>query len=284
MLRLSTLKATLFTISGKNKLKVLKIINLLLFVTFFALISSSASIYFERKIDEIEKKNIISEFNNLIFSNQIERTSSNIKFTERILDKYYETDSYLHILYTMSSSNLNFFNEREKYYDMYFLLRDRASTNNSEIQRSLGDAMMISDKVEDVEKIEKYNDIYFKLDQKLSEIYAEKNLYEANNSPPEDASKNEYNRMFLGFEKFNKKLVDLLIEQSEFFLSFNTKYFNDKKKEAQIEITKSLEIIKLLSKKETQFILFAFLIQVIIFVTVQIFELTFEYQSRNKKK
>ena len=36
------------------------------------------------------KKNIISEFNNLIFSNQIERTSSNIKFTERILDKYYE--------------------------------------------------------------------------------------------------------------------------------------------------------------------------------------------------
>tara|TARA_E500000178_G_scaffold64688_1_gene61747 strand:+ start:1007 stop:1861 length:855 start_codon:yes stop_codon:yes gene_type:complete len=284
MLRLSTLKATLFTISRKNKLKVLKIINLLLFVTFFALISSSASIYFERKIDEIEKKNIISEFNNLIFSNQIERTSSNIKFTERILDKYYETDSFLHILYTMSSSDLNFYNEREKYYDMYFLLRDRAITNNSEMQRSLGDAMMISDKVEDIEKIEKYNDIYIKLDQKLSEIFAEKNLHEANNSPPEDASKNEYNRMFLGFERFNKKLIDLLIEQSDFFLSFNTKFFNDKKNEAQIEITKSLERIQLLSKKETQFILFAFLIQVIIFVTVQIFELTFEYQSRNKKK
>tara|TARA_A100001015_G_C15028942_1_gene732039 strand:- start:1939 stop:2793 length:855 start_codon:yes stop_codon:yes gene_type:complete len=284
MLRLSTLKATLFTISRKNKLKVLKIINLLLFVTFFALISSSASIYFERKIDEIEKKNIISEFNNLIFSNQIERTSSNIKFTERILDKYYETDSFLHILYTMSSSDLNFYNEREKYYDMYFLLRDRAITNNSEMQRSLGDAMMISDKVEDIEKIEKYNDIYIKLDQKLSEIFAEKNLHEANNSPPEDASKNEYNRMFLGFERFNKKLIDLLIEQSDFFLSFNTKFFNDKKNEAQIEITKSLERIQFLSKKETQFILFAFLIQVIIFVTVQIFELTFEYQSRNKKK
>ena len=284
MLRLSTLKATLFTISKKNKLKVLKIINLLLFVTFFALISSSASIYFERKIDEIEKKNIISEFNNLIFSNQIERTSSNIKFTERILDKYYETDSFLHILYTMSSIDLNFYNEREKYYDMYFLLRDRAITNNSEMQRSLGDAMMISDKVEDIEKIEKYNDIYIKLDQKLSEIFAEKNLHEANNSPPEDASKNEYNRMFLGFERFNKKLIDLLIEQSDFFLSFNTKFFNDKKNEAQIEITKSLERIQFLSKKETQFILFAFLIQVIIFVTVQIFELTFEYQSRNKKK
>ena len=70
MLRLSTIKASLFTISKNNKLKVLKVINLLLTITIFALISSSVSIYFERKIDSIEKKNIISEFNSLIFSNQ----------------------------------------------------------------------------------------------------------------------------------------------------------------------------------------------------------------------
>ena len=284
MLRLSTLKITLFTISKNNKLKVIKIINLLLFVALFALISSSFSIYFEKKIDEIEKKNIISEFNSLIYSNQIERTSSNIKFTERILDRYYETESFLHILYAMSSSELNFFNEREKYYDTYFLLRDRAYINNREIKRSLSDAMMIADKVRDVEMIEKFNEIYFKLDKRLSNLFAEKNFYESQNTLPDDAPKKDFNIFFKEFDKFNKNLINILKDQSNFFLTFNAKYFNYKKKTSESDLTNSLKKIQSLSANETRLILIAFLIQVIIFITVQVFELAFEYQSRNKKK
>ena len=284
MLRLSTLKATLFTISKKNKLKVLKIINLLLFVTLFALISSGTSIYFEKKIDEIEKKNIISEFNNLIYSNQIERTSSNIKFTERILDKYYESESQLHILFAMSSSDLNLFNEREKYYDAYFFLRDRTFINNREIQRSLTDAMMIADSVEEVEKIEKFNDVYSELDNKYYLIITNKNFYESENTPSEDAPKKEFNNFYKEFDKFNKRLIDLLKEQSNFFLKFSTRYFNKKKIISENEIAKSLDKIQSLSAKETQLILIAFLIQVLIFISVQIFELAFEYQGRNKRK
>ena len=76
----------------------------------------------------------------------------------------------------------------------------------------------------------------------------------------------------------------MMQKQSQFFLDFNIEYFNQKKNNSESEIKKSLLEIQELSKKESQFILFAFLVQVIIFVTVQIFELTFEYQNRKKQK
>ncbi len=284
MLRLSTLKATLFTISKKNKTRVLNIINLLIFVTFFALFSSTISIYFERKIDLIEKKNIISEFNNLIFSNQIERTSSNIKFTDKVLDKYFEDESFRHILFKMSSDDLRLFNEREKYYDQYFVLQKRASVNNDEIKRSIGDAMMIAQTPEDVENVEKYNEKYFQLKQVFSEILTDQNMHRSKNSPEDDDAKIIYDTFFKEYDKFNKSFINLLSKQSQFFLDFNIEYFNQKKNNSESEIKKSLLEIQELSKKESQFILFAFLVQVIIFVTVQIFELTFEYQNRKKQK
>ena len=119
MIRLSTLRLSFINISKKNKSKIINTLNLLIFVTFFALLSSSISLFFENKIDSVERKNTISEFNDLVFSNQIERTASNIKFSENVLDKYYEFNSYLHILYTMSSNNLRLFNEREMFYDIH---------------------------------------------------------------------------------------------------------------------------------------------------------------------
>ena len=71
MIRLSTLRLSFINISKRNKTKIIKILNLLIFITFFALISSVISLFFENKIDSVERKNTISEFNELVFSNQI---------------------------------------------------------------------------------------------------------------------------------------------------------------------------------------------------------------------
>ena len=284
MIRLSTLKLTFLNISKKNKTRVIRIIDILIFVTFFALVSSSISIIFERKIDTIEKKNIISEFNNLIFSNQIERTSSNIKFTEKVLDKYFEDESFRHILFKMSSDDLRLFNEREKYYDPYFILSKRITTNNTEISRSISDAMMISENVEDIERIEYFNNQYFEIEKKFSAVLTEQNLHRSTNSPTDDDPKIIYDEFLREYDKYNKEFISILNDQSNFFFEFNTTYFNQKKNFSEKNIKKSLDTIKELSNKETNFILFAFLIQVIIFITVQIFELTFEYSNRTKKK
>lgn len=284
MFRFSIFKSSILRISKQNKNKFILTLNLLIFITFFALLSSGISIFFERKIDELERKNIISEFNNLIFSNQIERTASNLKFTENTLDKYYESESYLHILYTMSSNNLRLFNEREKFYDPHFLLQRRVNSNSDEIKRALSDGMMIADTLEEIQTIEKYNENYLKLEEKFSKIISDISLYRSKNSPKKDASRIEYNEFYKEYNKFNLQYIDLLKKQIDFFLFFNTKYFNDKKKKSEKNITLNLKKIDEYSLRETQFIIFAFFIQVIIFLTIQALELGFEYQNRKLKK
>ena len=284
MIRLSTLRLSFINISKKNKSKIINALNLLIFITFFALLSSSISLFFENKIDSVERKNTISEFNELVFSNQIERTASNIRFSENVLDKYYEFNSYLHILYTMSSNNLRLFNEREMFYDMHFILQKRVKANEQEIRRSLTDAMMIADKLKEIELIEKFNLKSKALEKKFSKIISDISYYRSKKNPEENAPRSEYNEFYKEYERFNLIYAKLIKEQITFFLQFNTKFFNEKKRESEVNISKNLEIIKNYSKKETQFILFAFLIQIIIFLTVQVFELSFEYQNRKTLK
>ena len=284
MIRLSTLKLSFINISKKNKSKIINTLNLLIFITFFALLSSSISLFFENKIDTVEKKNTISEFNDLVFSNQIERTASNIKFSENVLDKYYEFNSYLHILYTMSSNNLRLFNEREMFYDIHFILQKRVKANEQEMKRSLSDAMMIADELKEIELIEKFYLRSMELEKKFSKIISDVSLYRSKKSPEENASRREYNKFYKEYDNYNLRYAELLKEQINFFLSFNTKFFNKKKRNSETLISKNLETIKDYSKKESQFILFAFLIQVIIFLTVQVFELSFEYQNRKSIK
>ena len=284
MIRLSTLRLSFINISKKNKSKIINALNLLIFITFFALLSSSISLFFENKIDSVERKNTISEFNELVFSNQIERTASNIRFSENVLDKYYEFNSYLHILYTMSSNNLRLFNEREMFYDMHFILQKRVKANEQEIRRSLTDAMMIADKLEEIELIENFNLKSKVLEKKFSKIISDISYYRSKKNPEENAPRSEYNEFYKEYERFNLIYAELIKEQITFFLQFNTKFFNEKKRVSEVNISKNLEIIKNYSKKEAQFILFAFLIQIIIFLTVQVFELSFEYQNRKSLK
>ena len=71
-------------IKKNNKIKVIKFLNLIIFVSIFALISSSMSLFFENKIDKLEKRVTLLEVNNLIFTNQLERTSKNIKRIENL--------------------------------------------------------------------------------------------------------------------------------------------------------------------------------------------------------
>ena len=177
MIRLSTLRLSFINISKRNKTKIIKILNLLIFITFFALISSVISLFFENKIDSVERKNTISEFNELVFSNQIERTATNIKFSENVLDKYYEFNSYLHILYTMSSNNLRLFNEREMFYDIHYILQKRVKANEKEIKRGLSDAMMIADELKEIELIEKFYLRSVVLEKKFSKNISDISLY-----------------------------------------------------------------------------------------------------------
>ena len=75
----------------------------------------------------------------------------------------------------------------------------------------------------------------------------------------------------------------ILKEQNDFFLNFNSFYFSKKREEYLKNVLDYRNKIKLLSKKESNLILLAFIIQIIIFIISQFFEFTLEFNRKKVK-
>lgn len=268
-------------IKKKNKIKVIKFLNLIIFVSIFALISSSMSLFFENKIDKLEKKVTLLEVNNLIFTNQLERTSKNIKLTENFILNIIENNSLLEIINEISSDKIRLSNERDLYFEPYYLLQSLAVKNSYEISRVTKDAMLIVEDLNDLNLVENAINQAKIIETKFNSISRRESLYEAN-SPDQNSSTKEWDKHYKKYQQFNEEYKDLLGDQKKFFLEFSYLFFSKKKGEYSEEINKNLEEISKLSKNETKTILYAFLIQIIIFLVIQSFEISFEIFRKKK--
>lgn len=268
-------------IKRTNKIKVIKFLNLIVFLSIFALISSSLSLYFENKIDKLEKKVTQLEVNNFIFTNQLERTAKNIKLTENFLLSEIENNSLLEIIGEISSEKIRLTNQRELYFDPFFLLQNIAFKNRNEITRVTRDAMLIVENLGDLDLVEKAISESKRIDKKLNKIISDESLYETK-APNENASKDAWDEHYIKYNEFNKQTKIVLQEQLNFFLNYSYPYFSSKNEAYDEEVTNTLEEISKLSNKETKTILYAFIIQVIIFLIIQSFEFSFEISSRRK--
>ena len=268
-------------IKRTNKIKVIKFLNLIVFLSIFALISSSLSLYFENKIDKLEKKVTQLEVNNFIFTNQLERTAKNIKITENFLLSEIENNSLLEIIGEISSEKIRLTNQRELYFDPFFLLQNIAFKNRNEITRVTRDAMLIVENLGDLDLVEKAISESKRIDKKLNKIISDESLYETK-APNENASKDAWDEHYIKYNEFNKQTKIVLQEQLNFFLNYSYPYFSSKNEAYDDEVTNNLEEISKLSNKETKTILYAFIIQVIIFLIIQSFEFSFEISSRRK--
>ena len=83
--------------------------------------------------------------------------------------------------------------------------------------------------------------------------------------------------------KFISKNSQIIEQQRVFFTDFVSIYFSKKRKFFSDENFKNLNEINDLANLETRFIFSAFLIQFIIFIILQIFEITIERERRNEK-
>ena len=268
-------------IKRTNKIKVIKFLNLIVFLSIFALISSSLSLYFENKIDKLEKKVTQLEVNNFFFTNQLERTAKNIKLTENFLLSEIENNSLLEIIGEISSEKIRLTNQRELYFDPFFLLQNIAFKNRNEITRVTRDAMLIVENLDDLDLVEKAISESKRIDKKLNKIISDESLYETK-APNENASKDAWDEHYIKYNEFNKQTKIVLQEQLNFFLNYSYPYFSSKNEAYDEEVTINLEEISKLSNKETKTILYAFIIQVIIFLIIQSFEFSFEISSRRK--
>lgn len=277
------IKIVIPNIKKKNKIKVIRFINLIIFISIFALVSSSLSLIYERKIDILEREITLLEVNNTIFVNQLERTSKNIKNLDNFTISQAEKNSLIEMMSSLNSNNQKLTTQRTAHYEEFFLLKQIAEKNNNEIFRSTNEMMLIAENLDDINFVEKSINQSDKIKSKLDNIISEENEYEAENKPSEDAWNSDFEKYYSKYSEFNKSYYDILSDQLNFYFNNNYDYFLKKKIEYQNKVSNSLEEIGKLSQNETKTIFYAFLIQVIIFIIIQTLEFSFEFQRKRNR-
>ena len=158
MSRLSLIRLSLLSISTYNKVRLIKILNIGIFISIFALIASFVSIYYENKIDKIEKKIIIEDINKLVFSNSLSETTKYLNETKFLLNlntNKLNTNLFLSFL-SDDKKFKKIFNERDLYYVPYFKYKNQITNNNKLILKSLKDSILVSDQEKDLTKIKQF--------------------------------------------------------------------------------------------------------------------------------
>ena len=288
MAKLTLIRFSLLSLSTYNKKKLINILNIGIFISLFALSASILSIFFETKIDKIEKKMIYDDINKVVYNDVLFQTSRYIKNTDSLLDDIFHQTS-LKLLLEKSISDKLLISKREIFYTQFFLLKTKVEYNKNFIDSALKNSIIVADQEDDLILIKKFRDKYDDLLKKIDEINFDRNTHDYEKQPPRDKN-NNYNETnhsleewYSYYEILIKRQIDILIFQKTFFYDFNIEFFTKKNNQYEERKKLNLEKIKKNSLLESRTIFFAFLIQLIIFIITQFFELTLDNLISRKK-
>ena len=260
------------------------ILNIAIFLSIFAIVSTLISLSIEQKINSNQKK--ISKNNLLIdiASLSIQSLPRNINSLTTIINDSKKNNEIMFFLYFTKSGII--FDDRDLYYfgtarlanlieDNYQkidLFSDISSFENDiEINDDYKNFLKLKKEIKNDEKA--FKQIYEKIqedakkftkDQKGTKVIENKEFYK---------SLKEYYYTFL---KFADKQVDIQIDILNVLRSLT-----DKKKNENIDIRKD---ISNLSGSISKYILIAFILQLIIFIIVQLFEVYTTKKELDEKR
>jgi len=260
------------------------ILNIAIFLSVFAIVSTLISLSIEQKINSNQKK--ISKNNLLIdiASLSIQSLPRNINSLTTIINDSKKNNEIMFFLYFTKSGII--FDDRDLYYfgtarlanlieDNYQkidLFSDISSFENDiEINDDYKNFLKLKKEIKNDEKAFKqmYEKIQedakkFTKDQKGTKVIENKEFYK---------SLKEY---YYNFLKFADKQVDIQIDILNVLRSLT-----DKKKNENIDIRKD---ISNLSSSISKYILIAFILQLIIFIIVQLFEVYTTKKELDEKR
>ena len=279
---LRTIRLSLLNDLTQKKLKL--VLNIAIFLSVFAIVSTLISLSIEQKINSNQKK--ISKNNLLIdiASLSIQSLPRNINSLTTIINDSKKNNEIMFFLYFTKSGII--FDDRDLYYfgtarlanlieDNYKkidLLSDISSFENDiEINDDYKNFLKLKKEIKNDEKA--FKQIYEKIqedakkftkDQKGTKVIENKEFYK---------SLKEY---YYNFLKFADKQVDIQIDILNVLRSLT-----DKKKNENIDIRKD---ISNLSSSISKYILIAFILQLIIFIIVQLFEVYTTKKELDEKR
>ncbi len=303
VLRLSFLRQ--FFLLTKNTKKALLIINIGIFLSIFAATSASISFYIEKKINEKEfllienqqeqrdMSSLLSMFATILafidtqMNNETSRvsTSSLFSLTDFGDEVLSNKDFYLPVIFSAKKEMKDF---SEIFNEKFSFEEDGLTKEFTFLEMIL--LLVQSWTEEDIKRVETLIDNFeLRADEveKINiSIYEEKIFHstyldlleEINNSDNNSISnfKHKIYKDYLTVMEFNYATVYLFRELGSIFRSLESTYVDDIKK-LNSEISK-------LSDLEKNLILIAFILQFIIFIIIQFFEITSVHREINKKR
>lgn len=248
------------------------ILNIAIFLSVFAIVSTLISISIERKINSNQKK--ISENNLLIdiASLSIESLPRNINSLTTIINDSKKNNEIMFFLYFTESGII--FNERDLYflgtarlanliednYEKINMFSDISSFETDiEINDDYKNYLKLREEIKDDKK--KFTEVYEKIKQDAKKFTIDQNGIQVIEGDEFYQGLKEHYYQFL---KFADNQIDIQIDLLNVLRSLT-----DKKKNQNIDIRKD---ISNLSKSISKYILIAFFLQLIIFIIVQLFE------------
>ena len=291
MIRFRFFRLAFFTFSQFNKKKLLLFLNLGIFLAIFALTAAIISIYHENEIEKLETKLIRNETTHIIYSKWLDAIPKEIKkidllemeinnffYNNKILEKLSYKEIEIPIIKPdwvsennpekeklYSNKTLN--NIIKKYITILFLL-ERTSA------RYLSESILVANSKEDLELIKSHK---VKLNNYMHEM---EDIWKEALKDDVTEDKNQRKKYL---EIINKAHL-LTNSYRDIFFQFGILYFSNKKKEHEKKEIDLHNKIENLSNIESIFIFSAFIIQLIIYVIAQFFEIFLENEKRKKRK
>ena len=260
------------------------ILNIAIFLSVFAIVSTLISLSIEQKINLNQKK--ITENNLLIdiASLSIDNLPGNINSLTTIINDSKKNNELMFFLYFTKSGII--FDERDLYYYGTARLANLIEDNYQKINLFSD----ISSFESDIEINDDYKN-YLKLKKEIKNDEKKfQQMYEEIKTDAEKFTKDQKGTKVIENKEFYKNLKDYYYE----FLKFADKQIDiqidilnvlrsltDKKKNENIDIRKD---ISNLSGSISKYILIAFILQLIIFIVVQLFEVYTTKKELDEKR
>ncbi len=282
MARIAAISLAKLSLKNIPKNRLIQITNFVIFIAFFAVSASIISLYYEKKIEGLNKQLSNEYGNEIIYNHWLAAAPKNISNIENIISKISTEQNYL---FYIKSLNNKLITERELSHNSIKDLIRFVRAGQTSLGDSLNDAILISNSINDLKEIE----IYKKKHQELWNWYWK---IEDNNKfmilkfrwLMENKSEAELQEIYKKALIAQNELILILNEIKTLNIEVNINYFSNKKNESEEKIANSKNKIKLYSNKESTSILIAFLIQLIIFFIIQFFEFGFELVQTAKRR
>lgn len=190
------LKASLFRLSNFNYKKATRaklnlFINVVIFISIFALSASILSMYYENRIDDLDRKKILLDFKKVILENQITNVPVSLGVMDTINDINTLNKSNYELLKELKIEDIEtqFASERQNYFREYFDAITYAFISTTEINNLIQNNKLIFEEdkltLDQISNFEKQNKDHenriYELDEQKNKIKKKWEEYEAMN-------------------------------------------------------------------------------------------------------